>query len=877
MKEYFEDMEVRGLPGGPNQVFTYVTGMFSTDGYKSNSSDVDNPFNIIDSNKITMKGVDFPVLGVDDLGNAKIMEPGGEYEFEGGQVFEIPIKKEHGGEHDDPIKTEMLDEVVVTAPKKKKFLDTRLGRVLSTPLRGIDNTLQLLSIPGSLIAEGIEGITGKGDGKFNLRDIMPDLEKNIFEEGAFGKTASGVLNVDGVPGFLLDVATDPLTYLGGAGILRNIGTKTASKAPSLLSKISPRITSPSFFSSTKQAIPGTNVVLDRPSGFNQLFNFPFSKTRDKPGVVDVASFKSPFEVAGLSKRIPNTGEAPYYSIHNLMMSNPMTAGRTMKAFEDIIPRGSIIKQAPTGSLSEDSFAVMLNRLKNPKKFADVTEPYEYVALNRMGKNKPIELFTSSPTNRTLIQNNLFDEFELKQLIDKYGPNMIKSVPTKIPGLANTVYNVGVPNIALRKLYKEGGNVSWMWKGQKHYGTLIPSMEDSKNRYARTKNGKIKTLPKASEGGDPIDEKITRRKYKDVRKDLVDVMSRIDEVDQGLNTFRTNIDRIYRGFLTQQDVNLSEEQKAQNLSQIIGASQIDPDIFKITDGNVIGLDSVPAVTRNWINSLDRGFGCTSYGCGIIRKAGARTEDGSPFPIISGNSELNEIIEKDLDYKDKGGLQSVLMPAGFKDLQPGDRIVSNYSTTGGSGASHTMIFTGEYDENGSPMVMENSGGSVDGGISIRSLQDIKGVLDTSDPNSGIRVTRYDMGRSKLEEEKNRLLAELENSIPEERAISTIKGESIEPIVVDPIGGIQPVKLQARTYTEPERKGILGKIKNLLKKEQGGNLDLKHTYKKYINGELGEQEQIKGLNAYDKLNRIYYRDAKSMGMSVPNYIMTYIIDNS
>ena len=355
------------------------------------------------------------------------------------------------------------------------------------------------------------------------------------------------------------------------------------------------------------------------------------------------------------------------------------------------------------------------------------------------------------------------------------------------------------------------------------------------------------------------------------------MSRIDEVDQGLNTFRSNIDRIYRGFLTQQDVNLSEEQKAQNLSQIIGASQIDPDIFKITDGNVVGLDSVPAVTRNWINSLDRGFGCTSYGCGIIRKAGARTEDGSPFPIISGNSELNEIIEKDLDYKDKGGLQSVLMPAGFKDLQPGDRIVSNYSTTGGSGASHTMIFTGEYDENGSPMVMENSGGSVDGGISIRSLQDIKGILDTSDPDSGIRVTRYDMGRSKLEEEKNRLLAELQNSIPEERAISTIKGESIEPIVVDPIGGIQPIKLQARTYTEPEKKGILGKIKNLLKKEQGGNLDLKHTYKKYINGELGEQEQIKGLNAYDKLNRIYYRDAKSMGMSVPNYIMTYIIDNS
>tara|TARA_R110001592_G_scaffold331994_1_gene615152 strand:+ start:103 stop:252 length:150 start_codon:yes stop_codon:yes gene_type:complete len=38
-------------------------------------------------------------------------------------------------------------------------------------------------------------------------------------------------------------------------------------------------------------------------------------------------------------------------------------------------------------------------------------------------------------------------------------------------------------------------VSWMWRGKKYSGTLIPSKEDKKNRYARTENGKIKTLPK----------------------------------------------------------------------------------------------------------------------------------------------------------------------------------------------------------------------------------------------------------------------------------------------------------------------------------------------------------------------------------------------
>ena len=38
-------------------------------------------------------------------------------------------------------------------------------------------------------------------------------------------------------------------------------------------------------------------------------------------------------------------------------------------------------------------------------------------------------------------------------------------------------------------------VSWMWRGKKYEGTLLPDKEDKDNRYARTHNGKIKTLPK----------------------------------------------------------------------------------------------------------------------------------------------------------------------------------------------------------------------------------------------------------------------------------------------------------------------------------------------------------------------------------------------
>ena len=41
--------------------------------------------------------------------------------------------------------------------------------------------------------------------------------------------------------------------------------------------------------------------------------------------------------------------------------------------------------------------------------------------------------------------------------------------------------------------RKGKKVCWKYGKGRYCGTLIPSMEDEKNRYARTENGKIKTL------------------------------------------------------------------------------------------------------------------------------------------------------------------------------------------------------------------------------------------------------------------------------------------------------------------------------------------------------------------------------------------------
>ena len=65
----------------------------STEGYKRNSPDANNRVNIIPSGNITMKGVDFKVKGVDNLGNTKIMKPGKDYKFPGTIVKETKYKK----------------------------------------------------------------------------------------------------------------------------------------------------------------------------------------------------------------------------------------------------------------------------------------------------------------------------------------------------------------------------------------------------------------------------------------------------------------------------------------------------------------------------------------------------------------------------------------------------------------------------------------------------------------------------------------------------------------------------------------------------------------------------------------------------------------
>jgi hypothetical protein len=92
MEEYFSKFINKGLPGGPNQLKAFTEGFIvSSQGqweYPGMNTLIPNA-----GGRITMQGVNQPVLGIDDLGNEMLMEPGEEYQFPGDSVYEIPMKK----------------------------------------------------------------------------------------------------------------------------------------------------------------------------------------------------------------------------------------------------------------------------------------------------------------------------------------------------------------------------------------------------------------------------------------------------------------------------------------------------------------------------------------------------------------------------------------------------------------------------------------------------------------------------------------------------------------------------------------------------------------------------------------------------------------
>ena len=167
MKGEFKYTRREGLPGGANEMKQFAQGKFSIDGYKRFSPDVNNPFNIIPSGDITMKDVDFPVHGVDNLGNSQIMYPGNDYKFPGSTVFETPLH-----DLDDYEEAELTDEQIA----ELRAQGIKVEEVDKFPDGGPVNTYKW----GDVNEEAFTGAAGLNSKKFDL-DVYGSYPLNVRE------------------------------------------------------------------------------------------------------------------------------------------------------------------------------------------------------------------------------------------------------------------------------------------------------------------------------------------------------------------------------------------------------------------------------------------------------------------------------------------------------------------------------------------------------------------------------------------------------------------------------------------------------------------------------------------------------------------------
>ena len=160
MANYTNNKKSLGLKGGPNEYLTHISDLFSIDGYKADSPDVNNPYNIIQSGNITMEGVDFPVMGTDNLGNSKLMTPGNNYQFPGDQVFEMPLAQDGN----ETTSAKQFSEQYIQSPKYLKRLKSS---GYENPKDVIQSRLAPTSLTKEHVQESSPSVMGQLYNKFN--------------------------------------------------------------------------------------------------------------------------------------------------------------------------------------------------------------------------------------------------------------------------------------------------------------------------------------------------------------------------------------------------------------------------------------------------------------------------------------------------------------------------------------------------------------------------------------------------------------------------------------------------------------------------------------------------------------------------------------
>lgn len=151
----------------------------------------------IGSNQITMKGVDYPVLGISDTGDTKLMQPDQNYKFKGKKVTEYPMAQDGIlttlGEIANKVKKGISNWGVKEYDDKKSFGDAysaaRKEGQAEFVFKGNKYSTKYKGTPEEQLNE-----TGITDAQLQKRNIIQDqLAKNITPFGYDEASAIGSL------------------------------------------------------------------------------------------------------------------------------------------------------------------------------------------------------------------------------------------------------------------------------------------------------------------------------------------------------------------------------------------------------------------------------------------------------------------------------------------------------------------------------------------------------------------------------------------------------------------------------------------------------------------------------------------------------------
>jgi hypothetical protein len=322
-----------------------LNGKISKQGYKRNSPDNTNDFNIIPSGRISMHNVPHMVYGIDNLGNEKIMVPGEEYQFPGNQVTEIPMnKKQLGGGNKynassnfalDPsylkntVKQQKERELPMTAKQKKEIdKQQRLAAIKRDPRNYHVSDYINHGIPEPGLEESMSplDLIGPAEGKMAMKLInrvastgekmLPKITNTInqaYKVNPWAENLNNPLKSYRVAG--IDAAKD----FENTGVLRSV-TPSNSKAASLLERAQNRPTAfPSFqkgYADMRYAPEEGAVVFEtalptfKRGEINPVTGFPIKGRHYAHRVIDPKTGATMTEIPG--SEIKMFGDKPHW-------------------------------------------------------------------------------------------------------------------------------------------------------------------------------------------------------------------------------------------------------------------------------------------------------------------------------------------------------------------------------------------------------------------------------------------------------------------------------------------------------------------------------------------------------------------------------------